>query len=585
MSLPLLPGANNTKCYNGYQALASNTAEIRLLRIQYDENIQDIDCHLYQIPLAEANPFYALSYVWGSETDSTTIILDDQESTVRSNLKQFLQHLCMVLKRPINVWADAVCIDQNNLVERNSQVQMMDQIYKSADAVYAWLGPSTMESDNLFGQLKEARKLREAGARWCEVRDKDEMLAQAYEDVLGRPYWTRLWIIQEIVLAKRLWLLCGIQSLSWEDFSFMQGKLTKVHNTILRNLTTYRHRPQQYQLRELVHSFEKAACQDPRDRIYGLLSMASDRSGVAVDYRKPLLQILMETYQLWVAQWAMDHDISVIDSDSNIAYTPWVYCKQLAVLLPRDQFETYYNTIELRQRVASTVNLKATVCSDAVSCRTLAVFGSAIEPIALRDSQHSYEDQRGQFVILITKENGNHSLAYCTTTILPGDDIAGVGQMFVVIRNCQRSKQSVVGRGIHFENAKSLNGDFPHPCRWATGLLPDSEIKLVQHVAVEPDFGCGRPNRVRNSHQRDIVLQFNAAALIELIAAESETLNEWNLLRFGTLHGILSFCRFCRSQPEPKIVHINAKRCYCVWSGQETVLKSKMERNSIRQHF
>jgi hypothetical protein len=98
-------------------------------------------------------------------------------------------------------WVDALCIDQHNVSERNRQVNMMARIYSSAFKVAVWLGPATMDNDRACDLI--SKKGGSCVARHTVTQETLEALVA----LLGRPYWKRLWIVQEILLAKQYFFL------------------------------------------------------------------------------------------------------------------------------------------------------------------------------------------------------------------------------------------------------------------------------------------------------------------------------------------------------------------------------------------
>ena len=46
----------------------------------------------------------------------------------------------MLTDRSLQIWADAVCINQNDVDERSSQVSIMSDIYQEAKKCQIWLG-------------------------------------------------------------------------------------------------------------------------------------------------------------------------------------------------------------------------------------------------------------------------------------------------------------------------------------------------------------------------------------------------------------------------------------------------------------
>ncbi|KAG6354999.1 hypothetical protein INS49_004080 [Diaporthe citri] len=92
--------------------------------------------------------FVALSYVWGDQTHKKTISLNGSRFEVGSNLHEALLSLrnsLEVKSRALKVWIDAICINQDDLQERATEVQKMELIYSEALVVRAWLGNPSPE--------------------------------------------------------------------------------------------------------------------------------------------------------------------------------------------------------------------------------------------------------------------------------------------------------------------------------------------------------------------------------------------------------------------------------------------------------
>ncbi|KAF2175010.1 hypothetical protein K469DRAFT_508591, partial [Zopfia rhizophila CBS 207.26] len=101
-------------------------------------------------------------------------------------------------------WAVAVCINQNDLDEKSEQVPIMGEIYSRATKVYAWLGEADRQMDCVFDD--------EAGTLPEQSDLDDDMLHEEFNwlrPLYVRPYWRRVWIVQELVLAKAVVVCCG----------------------------------------------------------------------------------------------------------------------------------------------------------------------------------------------------------------------------------------------------------------------------------------------------------------------------------------------------------------------------------------
>jgi hypothetical protein len=103
------------------------------------------------------NPtFTALSYVWGiSRSPSHSLICQGTHLPITSNCWSALYHLRKVFE-PLSIWVDAVCINQQDEREKDTQIPLMGSIYSSASSMYAWLGHETPEAKGVIPYLREA---------------------------------------------------------------------------------------------------------------------------------------------------------------------------------------------------------------------------------------------------------------------------------------------------------------------------------------------------------------------------------------------------------------------------------------------
>ncbi|PVH81381.1 HET-domain-containing protein, partial [Cadophora sp. DSE1049] len=138
-----------SRSYFTYEALSCD--QIRLVTINPGSISQSITCSIQNVPLCERMPVYsAISYTWGSSIKSKTIFCDNPGSDgprrlmVTANLEIAMRYIRQAAK-PITVWIDQLCINQDNAEERESQVKMMGLIYRYAEDVLIWLG---VEADN-----------------------------------------------------------------------------------------------------------------------------------------------------------------------------------------------------------------------------------------------------------------------------------------------------------------------------------------------------------------------------------------------------------------------------------------------------
>jgi hypothetical protein len=161
--------------------------------------------------------FDALSYVWGDPTVRSDIIVNKQRVSVTKNLEEALRNLHYRRGRHQNgnrIWVDALCINQNNIEERNKQVKRMKHIYADAENVYVWTGPELTGGEHVERFINDVGSaiLRSPETfRWYIPSIPGLYHDSAWKgimELMSRPYWGRLWIIQEVLLANTATKLC-----------------------------------------------------------------------------------------------------------------------------------------------------------------------------------------------------------------------------------------------------------------------------------------------------------------------------------------------------------------------------------------
>lgn len=198
----------------------------RLLRVHPGAQEDHLRCELIQHQLKDAPPYKALSYVWGSMVMDSEITCSDHTIWTTSNLFQGLRRI-RDLSQGINVWADAICIDQSATIERGHQVDLMGKIYATADEVLVWLGEDDQgTSEHAFGSLVEINTAIRTEAEhdlsaFDEQSYNGQHYARAFKSVKSMitsnlsakskdsviqlynlSWFKRVWVLQEVGLAK-----------------------------------------------------------------------------------------------------------------------------------------------------------------------------------------------------------------------------------------------------------------------------------------------------------------------------------------------------------------------------------------------
>jgi hypothetical protein len=281
---------------------------IRLLRFSQSEDGVFIG-KLQKFPVAVAPHYYAASYVWGDHKyTGTTIDLQTGRLPVLDKLVPFLH----MVTRHVDFkaldwwWIDSLCINLDDSREREKQVQIMADIYKGAKRAIIWLGEenddggdctyaidflhylSTLQIAFNGDDLAMRKKLENP-----EFIDK----CAAVSNLLARPWWTRVWTLQEFVLPKEAKLYCGMASISRGKFKsaiysiFLCSTISKEfkHELVPRKLfdgAFNRRRVHQWHTKPasiginliaIMAYLGNHSATDSRDRIYSVLGLITEQ--------------------------------------------------------------------------------------------------------------------------------------------------------------------------------------------------------------------------------------------------------------------------------------------------------------------
>jgi hypothetical protein len=161
-----------------YEPLPRNGETIRLLRLRPSiDKAAPIRSELLEYSLGiagESHRYEALSYVWGDPGVTRTIIVNEAEFRVTVNLFAALQRLRSAIVDRL-LWVDAICINQDDIPEKENQIPLMRMIYGSAANVIVWLGAEAEKSNGAFNFIRLMAEVREDGIEgYDEVYDSEE---------------------------------------------------------------------------------------------------------------------------------------------------------------------------------------------------------------------------------------------------------------------------------------------------------------------------------------------------------------------------------------------------------------------------
>jgi hypothetical protein len=245
---------------------------IRLVVISPGEESDPLRCTLDLSDLRHAN-YHAVSYTWATEdaddTKSQAVYVDGGLLYVTENCAAALRRLRR-LGPHSRFWIDAICIDQSNLKERNHQVGLMDRIYERAMHVHVCIEDRRYDYSKLM--------------RWLAHRLTSGFPYDQLEKLYQCRYFSRVWVLQEIALAQAVTLHVNNSHLdlthglisSLRAMSISLPASLQAVGTLNRGIL----------LKDALKGSLTAACSDPRDKVYAILSLlsASERKWIALDY-------------------------------------------------------------------------------------------------------------------------------------------------------------------------------------------------------------------------------------------------------------------------------------------------------------
>ncbi|VUC30110.1 unnamed protein product [Clonostachys rosea] len=300
-----------------YSPVDSSKAEIRIITIMHGWRGGPIQCHLSTVSLDDSPSYEALSYVWGDPSSPGHIFLNGRRFSVTRNLAcalGFLRHPT----QDRTMWIDALCINQDDTAERNSQVQLMSRIYRSAWQVVSWLSDQ-IQGGREASQLISDTKGCEFSVNWFRRKFSTSTPPRqrrgiAYICILlgiSIEYWCRVWISQEVSLAHMGILQFGEYVIQYDDVrrfteaytTFITDdvfQLTCIHSArtyallrdMLDNLTgselQLNRAPLGTPLLRLLQLNRFKNATDARDKVYALIGLSdlrhSSHQGLRIDY-------------------------------------------------------------------------------------------------------------------------------------------------------------------------------------------------------------------------------------------------------------------------------------------------------------
>jgi hypothetical protein len=263
-----------------YEGLTS-TDELRILELSKGNPKDPLHGTLTKCRLQNFAAYEALSYTWENyDSDEPLDTTPGRDMiylgpfwdafVVTRNCYKALRRLRYTDRTRI-LWVDSICIDQENESERSHQVWLMQRIYENALSVVLYLGYEDADSSIALQVLRNPERLL----------NLNNVELGSLKALFKRPYFSRLWIVQEVALAKSLYFYRG----SSETFIplFSRGTLESLL-TVKETAPTWikysslRQSTEPRSLWSLLQDTNSCHCSDPRDKVFGILSLVTANS-------------------------------------------------------------------------------------------------------------------------------------------------------------------------------------------------------------------------------------------------------------------------------------------------------------------
>ena len=296
----------------------NSSDDIRLLRLLPGRGNDSIACVLIHTTCSpnfdvKVTAYEALSYTWGPKI-MHTINCDGAALSISENLWLALQRLRRGDSERL-LWVDAICINQPDVVEKSAQVQRMRGIYSRAKKVVVWLGEGTEDTAEAFKLIERLSRIHFLGLepqemaitieglKSLELPDPDAPTWKTLDEILWRDWYFRVWILQEILVARDIVVTCGSCSVGYIDFVgaglFIEygsltaltgvdsssiyhvqdprsGEIPAVHGRAAQDSPLAAPKVLCDSFYRVLCSYRDSYASDPRDKVFALLGLVFD---------------------------------------------------------------------------------------------------------------------------------------------------------------------------------------------------------------------------------------------------------------------------------------------------------------------
>ena len=431
-----------------YKGLEHN-GNIRLLRLLKGSQNDPVTSLLYEVKLEDRHKYQALSYCWGGRKLEGIIKVGNFLLPTTQSLVSALRRLWYPDAERL-LWVDAVCINQEDENEKSLQVGMMGKIFSSAEKVLIYLGEAAENSEDvpkllktILLALRQIQPSKSPKANWMVPEKRIPYIEYAeldlppYDDrrwhsiqrLLDRPWFSRVWTLQEAVVAQKALVVCGNWEIPFGAFSYGIS-LAEALGLPVSNLSSIKpgavglplmvilllqnacSRRQHIRLIDLLQHCRSIDATEPRDHLFAPLGILKDPIPVVLrpDYTEEIRDVCVrfarylilqgegEELMLnagllqagvmpsWVANWSSRFDYPFV-----------IGAKHEDSIFGRKWWKTYQAGGTGQVRIAVTENMDILVVEDVMIVDDLRIVDEGL-PHGLRRNQHLDSEEVGRLV-------------------------------------------------------------------------------------------------------------------------------------------------------------------------------------------
>jgi hypothetical protein len=295
-------------CKNTYEYSPIHAGtRIRILALYPGTGNEPLRGELKEVDLDTQPCFKALSYVWGESKQRSPFMCGSKILFLTTSLCDALRRFRLV-GEDLHTWADGVCINQQDTIERNHQVQLMGHIYKTAEQVFVWLGDDpTCSARAVFEHQQSLEDLNST---------VDTKRRSPFAELANCPWFHRVWVMQEAILGQDTMVFWG------PKYSVPMSMLRESLQAAISMSHESQAQPQQeaftwlikaspydtdlgFDVFEVLEWVRTKHCKDDRDRIYSIIALS-------YRYKFPW-------WKHWLNNMKPDYDIAISELFLDVA--------------------------------------------------------------------------------------------------------------------------------------------------------------------------------------------------------------------------------------------------------------------------